>query len=157
MVNDIVESFDATTYSTAFFIDLPKTFETIDHAILCQTLSDLGWSDQAVGWFSIYLFNSKQCVQFSGLSCSFLSITEGVSRIVADNCCWTLSVTELRFITIRLIIILCNGHHYPCIVLCPDFCGPLITHLHATYTVLPQPPVPGIHPFLHSPSPYRVW
>lgn len=129
--------------------------------ILWQAFSDLGRSEQAVGWFSIY-FNSKHCVQFSGLSSSFLSITKGVSRIVADTFMPLLDYGDFSAhsqlsLSQNSEIYHHQAYQWPSLSTHSTLpwynfisAAHLFTHLHTTYTVLPQPPVPGIHLLLHS-------
>lgn len=48
VLNDAVESVDAKDYCAAFFIDLSKAFDTVDHQILCHKITDnslSGWAD----------------------------------------------------------------------------------------------------------------
>ena len=52
--------------SGTIFIDLKKTFDTVDHAILCQKLEHYGLQLNALLWFHFYLFNLKQFCRVGG-------------------------------------------------------------------------------------------
>ena len=82
VINDMLEAMDAKKYSDALFIDLSKASDTVDHSILRQRLSTIGMSHRAVGWFSNYLSNRKQCVQSDGLCSWFLNTVNGVLQRV---------------------------------------------------------------------------
>ena len=56
------------------FIDLPKTFDTIDHAIL-KKLKNYGIKDINLAWFRSYLTNGKQYIQITNDSKSDLRNT----------------------------------------------------------------------------------
>ena len=48
----------------AVFIDLRKAFDTVDHSVLLDKLSNLGIVDLEHGWFMDYLSNRTQVVEF---------------------------------------------------------------------------------------------
>ena len=50
----------------AVFIDLSKTFDTVDHARLQYKLSNYVIKDREVSWLSNYLFNRKEYVTIDG-------------------------------------------------------------------------------------------
>ena len=59
-------------------IDMQKTFDTVDHLILCKKLSAMGIA--SIGWFHSYLSNRKQMVSVNGANSSYRNITCGVPQ-----------------------------------------------------------------------------
>ena len=54
-VDIISNSIDSGKTVCVAFLDLKKVFDSLDHCILLQTLSELGVSSGALGWFKDYL------------------------------------------------------------------------------------------------------
>ena len=48
-------------------VDLSKTFDTVDHAILLNKLDLYGVTGKTREWFSSYLFNRSQCCMVNGV------------------------------------------------------------------------------------------
>ena len=62
----------------AFFLDLSKAFDTIDHDSLLQKLTKVGCSSSVIDWFQLYLSDRTQ-VTYVGNSTSLAKhITVGV-------------------------------------------------------------------------------
>ncbi len=80
VVNDIIDALDCKKYCAALFIDLTKTFDTVDHVTLVDRFHSIGLSGQAVHWFSNYLSGRTHCVQFAGSSSSVLPVLKGVPQ-----------------------------------------------------------------------------
>ena len=53
----ILTGFDSGLHTGMILIDLQKAFDTIDHDILFQKMSFLGFSSQTINWFKSYLTN----------------------------------------------------------------------------------------------------
>ena len=66
LADQIYESFELNEYITGVFIDLSKTFDTVDHDIMLKKLENYGISGTHVQWFRNYLSNRKQYIQFDG-------------------------------------------------------------------------------------------
>ena len=47
------------------FIDLKKAFDTVNHSILLNKLTNFNFSEHAIGWFASYLANREQCVKIN--------------------------------------------------------------------------------------------
>ena len=52
----------------AVLIDLCKAFNTVDHVIFLDKLSNLEIVDREHGWFMDYLLNHTQVVEFQGVT-----------------------------------------------------------------------------------------
>ena len=61
MINDITEGLDNKLFYIGIFIDLSKTFDTVDHKLLFRKLNHYGIRGIALQWFIDYLNNRKQC------------------------------------------------------------------------------------------------
>ena len=65
----------------AVFIDLRKAFDTGDHAVLLDKLSNLGILDKEHGWFTDYLSNRTQVVaEFQGVTSAPEAVSTGVPQ-----------------------------------------------------------------------------
>ena len=66
--DNIRRNMDQGQLTGAVFIDLRKAFDTVDHAVLLDKLSNLGIVDKEHGWFTDYLSNRTQVVEFQGVT-----------------------------------------------------------------------------------------
>lgn len=55
LITDILEAHNVGNLTAAVFVDLRKSFDTIDHAILLNKLYDYGICNNALYWFESYL------------------------------------------------------------------------------------------------------
>ena len=62
------------------FIDLKKTFDTIDHNILCKKLELYGVQQREISWFKSYLTNRKQFFRVNGVDSEIGDIEVGVPQ-----------------------------------------------------------------------------
>ena len=62
------------------FVDLQKTFDTVDHNILLHKLSHNGIRDITNCWFSSYLSNRKQFVTINGFGSEIQFFQHGVPQ-----------------------------------------------------------------------------
>ena len=58
---------DKGNYTGMVMIDLQKTFDTVDHAILLNKLKAIGLDDLSTSWFPSYLKNSFQKTEVDGI------------------------------------------------------------------------------------------
>ena len=79
LANQIRESFENNLYSLGVFIDLSKSFNTVNHSIILKKLEIYGIHGKNLEWFKSYLRNRKQCVQIDDKNkTDYLSVTCGV-------------------------------------------------------------------------------
>ena len=77
----VLNCIDHKSQCAAIFLDFSKTFNTIEHSLLIQKLSEMGLDNESCKWFKNYLTDRTQCVHSDGIESSFLDIrcTTGVS------------------------------------------------------------------------------
>ena len=64
LVDELRQSFNENKFTVGVFIDLSKAFDTIDHEILINKLKHYGVNGNMLKWFSNYLTNRKQYIQY---------------------------------------------------------------------------------------------
>ena len=67
-------------YGCGIFIDLKKSFDTVNHGILLKELEHYGVKGTPLLWFESYLSNRKQYVSVNGNTSDELIITHGVPQ-----------------------------------------------------------------------------
>ena len=80
LIDSIYDSFNQNKYTVGVFIDLPKTFDTVDHNFLIDQLNSYGIKNNSLKWFSSYLSNRKQFIQAGAMKTSSLDIICGVPQ-----------------------------------------------------------------------------
>ena len=65
LADQIHELFENDNYTLEVFIDLRKTFDTIDHAILSRKLKKHGIKGTNLAWFRGYVENRKHYIQIT--------------------------------------------------------------------------------------------
>jgi len=80
ITESIRNSIDNNEFGCGIFIDLKKTFDTVNHSILLSKLHHYGIRDVAYDWFQSYLSNRQQFVCANGNDSKRLSITCGVPQ-----------------------------------------------------------------------------
>lgn len=96
VTNDIIEILDSKQQCAALFIDLSKAFDTVDHQILLNRLSEIGLSTKAVDWFKNYLSSRTQCVHIDGEISDKLTVNTGVPQgSILGPLLFTIYVNEL--------------------------------------------------------------
>ena len=78
MTETIRKTIDGGNYGCGIFIDLKKTFDTVNHGILLKKLEHYGVRGIPLLWFESYLSNRKQYVSVNGNTSDELIITHGV-------------------------------------------------------------------------------
>ena len=80
LVNRIVTKMDKNYIPINVFIDLSKTFDTINHNILQNKLAYYGLNGSALHLFKCYLQNRKQYTEIEQINSNILPITIGVPQ-----------------------------------------------------------------------------
>ena len=62
------------------FIDLRKAFDSLDHTVLLEKLTDVGVTGRELGWFADYLANRSQVVEFQGVFSKPEAISAGLPQ-----------------------------------------------------------------------------
>ena len=76
----LYDTLDNHEFAIATFLDLSKAFDLINHNFLLQKLHHYGVRGIALDWFTSYLSNRKQFVQFNSSKSDMLNITSGVPQ-----------------------------------------------------------------------------
>ena len=80
-LNDkILKGFDDALLTGMILTDLQKAFDTINHDILSQKLSTVGFSDYTAKWFQSYLQNHKFEINLENSFCEVSSVSCGVPQ-----------------------------------------------------------------------------
>ena len=80
MTETIRKTIDGGNYGCGIFIDLKKSFDTVNHGILLKKLEHYGVRGTPLLWFESYLSNRKQYVSVNGNTSDELIITHGVPQ-----------------------------------------------------------------------------
>ena len=79
-VGHILSSLENTGIAFSLFIDLSKAFDTISHDILLNKLKYYGIKNTPLSWFSSYLSDRKQFVDYDGTISNYETLTTGVPQ-----------------------------------------------------------------------------
>ena len=79
-VDDWQKNMDKGKLTGVLFIDLRKAFDCVNHKVLLHKLKSYGVSDQAMSFFSSYLNNRSQTVNFNGVLSERKEIDIGVPQ-----------------------------------------------------------------------------
>ena len=80
LADKIAKAIDDGKFMIGIFIDLSKAFDTLNHDILLQKLSNFGIRGIANSWFRNYLTNREQFVNYNNVLSSRSKITTGVPQ-----------------------------------------------------------------------------
>lgn len=94
--NDVFSSFDKGQATGANFIALSKAFNMVNHYLLLDKLSSIGFTRNALLWFNAYLHNRHQYVVYKGFQSDYTIVEKGLlfSIFINDlsNICLNCSV-----------------------------------------------------------------
>ena len=81
LLDQIYEAFQKNEYTLGVFIDLLKTFDTVDHSVLLKKLELYGITDRNYAWIRSYLSNRLQYIQMDENSrTEFCVVKRGVPQ-----------------------------------------------------------------------------
>ena len=63
LIESVYDAFDDKKHTVDVFLDLKKTFNSINHSILLLKLKNYVMRGVACSWFSSFFRNQKQCVK----------------------------------------------------------------------------------------------
>ena len=76
----ITQSLDEGSFGCGIFVDLQKTFDTVDHKILLHKLEYYGIRGVCNDWFKSYLSDRKQFVSINGYNSDLMPVDCGVPQ-----------------------------------------------------------------------------
>ena len=80
VTNTLLQNLDKGQLTGLVFLDLTEAFDTLDHSVLLDKLSSLGFSKASVQWFTAYLTDRTQSVVVNGSTSYPRSISFGVPQ-----------------------------------------------------------------------------
>ena len=80
VTNALLHNIDKGYITGLVFLDLSKAFDTLDHQILLDKLSNFGFNRSAVQWFSSYLTHRTQSVCINGVTSEPRLVQYGVPQ-----------------------------------------------------------------------------
>ena len=87
--DSIRRNIDMGMMAGAVFIDLRKAFDTVHHDVLLRKLSGLGVTEDELKWFTNYLSDRSQVVDFLGVSSSSEPVSPGCPRGPSSVPCYS--------------------------------------------------------------------
>ena len=108
ITEDIRQNLDKGNIGCGIFVDLQKTFDTVEPDILLAKLEHYGIHGMANNWFISYLFNRKQFVSINGHISNQTSVKYGVPQgSVLDPLLFLIYIND-----VNLVIKFCKVHHF---------------------------------------------
>jgi hypothetical protein len=80
VLNDLVKTLDTKMKCATLLVDLSKSFDTVDHAILLNKLTSIGLSYDTCSWFHDYLSDRTLSIVVDGVKSEFLEVHKGVPQ-----------------------------------------------------------------------------
>ena len=80
VTNTLLENIDKGQLTGLVFLDLKKAFDTLDHRVLLNKLTSLGFNKASVQWFNTYLTDRSQSVVVNGSTSEPQPILFGVPQ-----------------------------------------------------------------------------
>ena len=80
LVEKVNQALDSGKVLVGIFLDLKKTFNTVDHKILVDKLFKYGIRGNILNWFKSYLSNRKQYVNWQGSNSEIETVSCGVPQ-----------------------------------------------------------------------------
>ena len=80
LVERVSKALDTGKYGVGVFLDLKKTFDTVDHNILLAKLKQYGIRGYTHSWFESNISNRKQYVEYNNFKFDTKTITHGVPQ-----------------------------------------------------------------------------
>ena len=81
LVERVTKALDTGKYIVAVFLNLKKSFDTVDHIILLTKLDKYGIRGKILNWFKSYLSWREQFDEYNGCHSDKKHITHGVLQV----------------------------------------------------------------------------
>ena len=97
VVDDIMDGIDDSEASLLVLLDFSKAFDTVNHRLLLEKLSILGFHDDALQWVKSYLTDRKQQVKTENEVSDFIFLQNGVPQgSILGPLLFTIMVLDIR-------------------------------------------------------------
>ena len=78
--DNVLQNMDAGSSTGAVFLDLSKAFDTVDHPLLLQKLTNIGLTTSTTQWFRSYLTNRSQIISVGDAQSASTEMPIGVPQ-----------------------------------------------------------------------------
>ena len=97
IIDDILEAMDDSEVALMVLLDFSKAFDTVNHRLLLEKLSILGFQKDALDWISSYLSNRQQKVITDNDQSDWCDIVNGVPQgSILGPLLFTILVSDIR-------------------------------------------------------------
>ena len=97
VVDDILDGIDDSEATLLVLLDFSKAFDTVNHRLLLEKLSILGFQDTALQWVESYLSDRKQQVKTESGVSDFINLKNGVPQgSILGPLLFTIMVLDIR-------------------------------------------------------------
>ena len=96
-MDDILDGIDDSEATLLVLLDFSKAFDTVNHRLLLEKLSILGFQNNALQWVKSYLSDQKQQVKTESGVSEFISLKNGVPQgSILGPLLFTIMVLDIR-------------------------------------------------------------
>ena len=111
LTDQIWNNFESKQYTLGVFVDLSKSFDTVNHKNVISKLENYGIRGDNLLWFVSYLTNQIQFIKYNNLNTSFQKIACGIPQgLVLRPLLFLIYVNDLKDASKSLDYILFTDH-----------------------------------------------